>query len=57
MGGGGGGGGGGGEIEFCVPQNMDIGSAHQQTIAVKREIAGSTISHISTEDNYCCVFG
>ena len=36
---------------------MDIGSAHQQTIAVKREIASSTISRISTDDNYCCVFG
>ena len=34
------------KIEFCVPQNMDIGLAHQQTIAVKKEIASSTISHI-----------
>ena len=36
---------------------MDIGSAHQQTIAVKREITSSTIRHISTEDNYCSVSG
>ena len=44
-------------MEFCASQNMDIGSAHQETIIVKREIASSTISHVSTEDNYCCVFG